>query len=300
MPETEPDVAEPSETSKPNPMFPDPTVTPAERDAYGYTEADMHPLNREKALELFDADKTVYLLHPDNTESMVFDRDEIITFTGDGGLCGISHADWQFTGEFKTQAILSGFREDALESDLLFGGESKFGIYQIPDYIEDYRDFRFASMRELEAHGLTPDRANYKLVYTAPLNQAFFNGLVSDHNRTLDAVFANFQDNRPADFTERSVSVSDVIVLQWRGEVSAHFVDSFGFRELPSFTGNERGKAPEETLSQSATRPEPKRPELLKPAGKEPQSLLGELAEAKDAVAKGNQQSAIKPNEREV
>ncbi len=124
--------------------------------------------------------------------------------------------------------------------------------------------------------------------------------LPSDHNRTLDAVFANFQDNRPDDFTERSVSVSDVIVLQWRGEVSAHFVDSIGFKELPSFTGNERGKAPEETLSQSATRPEPKRLEVLKPAGKEPQSLLGELAEAKDAVAKGNQQSAIKPNEREV
>jgi hypothetical protein len=36
------------------------------------------------------------------------------------------------------------------------------------------------------------------------------------------------------------MSISDVVVLQWRGEVSAHFVDSAGFKELPSFTGNER------------------------------------------------------------
>ncbi|MDR1668912.1 MAG: ssDNA-binding domain-containing protein [Oscillospiraceae bacterium] len=298
MPEAEPEAQEPPVPAKPNLMFPDPTITPAQRDEYGYTESSMHPLNREKALELFDEGKTVYMLYPDNTESMVFEREEIIAFTEDGGLCGIEHADWQHSGDFKTQAILSGFREDAKESDLLFGSESKFGIYQIPDYIDFYRDVRFAPIRELEAQGLTPNRNHYKLVYTAPLNQAFFNGMLPDHNRTLEAVFAKFQDNRPADFTERSVSVSDVIVLQWRGEVSAHFVDSFGFKELPSFTGNEREKAAEPTLSQNETRS--KRAEQQRPAPKAPQTLLGELAEAKKAIEKGSPPNNHKPNEREV
>jgi hypothetical protein len=286
-----------AEPSKPNPMFPDPTVTPAERDAYGYTESDMHPLGRDKALELFDAGQTVYLLFPDNTEAMAFDRDEIITFTGDGGLCGVSHADWQFSGEFKTQAILSGFREDALESDLLFGGESKFGIYQIPDYIADYRDFRFASMRELEARGLTPDRNNYKLVYTAPLT-------IHDTQINANKIFTDFQHDShecPSDFTGRSLSVSDVVVLQWRGEVSAHFVDSIGFKELPIFTGNEREQKPPETLLLIETNSKQKHAGPQKPAGqKPPDTLLGELAEAKDAVARGDQPGAHKPNEREV
>jgi hypothetical protein len=77
-------------------------------------------------------------------------------------------------------------------------------------------------------------------------------------------------------------------------------VDSFGFKELPSFTGNERVKAPEETLSQSATRSEQKRSEPQQPTDKEPETLLGELAEAKDAIARGNQPNAHKQNEREV
>jgi hypothetical protein len=297
MPEAEPDVTERSEPSKPNPMFPDPTVTPAERDAYGYTESDMHPLGRDKALELFDAGQTVYLLYPDNTEAMAFDRDEIITFTGDGGLCGVSHADWQFSGEFKTQAILSGFREDALESDLLFGSESRFGIYQIPGYIDDYRDVRFVSISELEAKGLTPDRNNYKLVYTAPLT-------IHDTQTNAHKIFADFQHDSPecpSDFTERSVSVGDVIVLQWRGEVSAHFVDSIGFKELPIFTGNEREQKPPETLSQIATNSNRKHAGPQEPAGKKPpDTLLGELAEAKNAVASGNRPGAHKSNEREV
>jgi hypothetical protein len=286
-----------AEPSKPNPMFPDPTVTPAERDAYGYTESDMHPLGRDKALELFDAGQTVYLLYPDNTEAMAFDRDEIITFVGDGGLCGVSHADWQFSGEFKTRAILSGFREDTLESDLLFGGESKFGIYQIPDYIEDYRDFRFASTRELEARGLAPDRDKYKLVYTAPLT-------IHDTQSNVNRIFNELQHDSPecpSDFTGHSLSVGDVVVLQWRGEVSAHFVDSIGFKELPSFTGNEREQKPPETLSLIETNSKQKHAEPQKPAGKKsPDTLLGELAEAKEAVARGNQPGVHKQNEREV
>jgi hypothetical protein len=315
MPEAEPDTTELPEPSKPNPMFPDPTVTPAERDAYGYTESDMHPLGREKALELFDAGQTVYLLYPDNTEAMAFDRDEIITFTGDGGLCGVSHADWQFSGEFKTQAILSGFREDALESDLLFGSESKFGIYQIPDYIEDYRDFLFASIRDLEAKGLTPDRNHYKLVYTAPLT-------IHDTQTNAHKIFADFQHDSPecpSDFTERSVSVSDVIVLQWRGEVSAHYVDSIGFEELPSFTGNEREQ--NRALSQIDTRTNvtelakasnaesKENPRIIngetppqsaqKPQNKGVPTLMDEINEAKQLVNR-NGQGAAKQNEREV
>jgi hypothetical protein len=51
------------------------------------------------------------------------------------------------------------------------------------------------------------------------------------------------------------MSVSDVIVLQWRGEVSSHFVDSVGFKELPSFTGNEREQADFSQLGKSSDAP---------------------------------------------
>jgi hypothetical protein len=71
------------------------------------------------------------------------------------------------------------------ETNLLYGG-NKFGIYQIREGIDDMRDFRFAPMRELEAHGLTVDRANYGLVYTGNLD-------IGDWLMNLNNIYADFQ-----------------------------------------------------------------------------------------------------------
>jgi hypothetical protein len=174
-------------------------------------------------------------------------------------------------------------------------------------------------MKELEAHGLTPDRANYELVYTALLN-------IHDRQTNLHKIFAGFQAEnaeRPADYAARSVSVSDVIVLQWRGEVSAHFVDSVGFKELANFTGEER---PQSTFLQVEKRPDTTSVDKLTadvksgkvislmdlsravnntpkqtPSQKSKPSILAGLEESKILAAQHNNKSAgQKSTEREV
>jgi hypothetical protein len=160
---------------------------------------------------------------------MVWEADEIKVHDG---LCGIEVPDWERICAAEKPAA----KENSRESELLHGDKNQFGIYQVRDDIDEPRNFRFAGMRELEAHGLTVDRSNYELVYTGEL--AIHDTLTNKHK-----IFKEFQHDSPEcpqDFAARSVSVSDVIVLQWRGEVSAHFVDSAGFAELPAFTGNER------------------------------------------------------------
>jgi hypothetical protein len=112
-----------------------------------------------------------------------------------------------------------------------------FGIYQIPSGIDAARDFRFATMSELKAHGLDIERKNYELVYTAPFPEQIEH--LSDRFTVLNRIYQDFNVNQPADYTARSVSVSDVIVLCWENNVSSHFVDDKGFVPVTGFVGNE-------------------------------------------------------------
>ena len=100
-----------------------------------------------------------------------------------------------------------------------------FSIYQVPAGPEG-RDFRFRSYEELQAAGLTVDRKNYALVYTAPL----------DGKTTLENIYRTFNtDDRPADFRGHSLSVSDVVVINRGGKEEAHYCDSIGFTPVPEF-----------------------------------------------------------------
>jgi hypothetical protein len=226
-------------------FLPDPSIEQTKMFDYGYTESDMYPLSFGKAVELFDTDHPIYLLYPDNTEALALDKDEIITFSGDG-LCGITKADWEMSPVYKAQMVLKGnmsaHSQSSMESDLLNNRPGMFGIYQLKD-LPELRNYRFSNSKEIKLLGLRVERENYDLVYTAPL-------LTYDTQINLNKIFQDFNIDRPADFKGHSLSVSDVIVLQWNGEVSAHFVDSIGFQELSHFTGNER--------EQRLTLPEPK------------------------------------------
>ena len=72
--------------------LPDPNITQADMRAYGYDYENMLPLEKETAYRLAkEADATIYMLHPDNTESMVIDLAEINDFDG---IFGIEKADW--------------------------------------------------------------------------------------------------------------------------------------------------------------------------------------------------------------
>ena len=59
----------------------------------------------------------------------------------------------------------------------------------------------------------------------------------------LEELFQVFNRSRPQDFEGHSLSVSDVIALKRSGEVSVHYVDSIGFKELSGFLD----KKPERT-----------------------------------------------------
>ena len=72
--------------------MPDEQVSTPDMQEYGYSYDGMLPVTRERALELDAAGLTVYVLHEDNTESMVFDPQEIMEH---GGLCGVDREEWE-------------------------------------------------------------------------------------------------------------------------------------------------------------------------------------------------------------
>ena len=102
--------------------------------------------------------------------------------------------------------------------------QDSFSIYQIKSG-DETRDYRFEPYDRLQAMGRSVDRANYDLVYTAPL----------DGKTTLEDIYRTFNIDHPADFKGHSLSVSDVVVLHQGGKDTAHYCDSFGFQQVPEF-----------------------------------------------------------------
>lgn len=76
---------------------PDPAISITERNEYGYTFDEILPLQRQRALELYDFDYSIYLLHPDNTEALVFEREEI---ENHDGLFGLESGEWLESPEY--------------------------------------------------------------------------------------------------------------------------------------------------------------------------------------------------------
>lgn len=105
--------------------------------------------------------------------------------------------------------------------------QGTFKIYQLPSG-EKYHGVRFESMDRLKADGVQLNKDDYELMYEGEVGE--FRG-----NATLEALFAQFNNDRPDDFFGHSLSVSDVIVISVDGKDTAYFCDSFGFTEMPEF-----------------------------------------------------------------
>ena len=108
----------------------------------------------------------------------------------------------------------------------------QYAILQLR-HIDETALERFSSMRELERMGLEPNIDHYEVVYTAPLRP------YKDQNIMLEELYEKFNVSRPEDFGGHSLSVSDIVALRENGEVSCHYVDSVGFKELPGFLKSE-------------------------------------------------------------
>ena len=100
----------------------------------------------------------------------------------------------------------------------------RFEIYQLTADPANAK-LLFTSYDGVHADGMTINRSNYELKYSAPLTP----------DTTLDSIYDQFNINRPADFTGHSLSVSDIVVLHRNGQDTAHYVDSIGFADVPEF-----------------------------------------------------------------
>ena len=220
--------------------LPDTMVGISEMQEYGYTWNEMLPLTKERALELFDHDLPVYLLHEDGSESTVNDRKQIAEHEG---MFGIEKGDWQNERKLRLMQEQLEDSDANREEQLLYGNTDKYGIYQLKDNPE-LDKFRFEGTESLKRMGITKDNfdavlpENYKLVYLGELSE--LQG--PTQSETLAAIYTKFNIDHPADYKAHSLSVSDIVVLHENGENSTHFVDSFGFTELPKFMLTLEGK----------------------------------------------------------
>ena len=204
--------------------MPDSEVSVSDMQEYGYFYDGMLPVTRERALELDAAGLTVYVLHEDNTESMVFDTEEIMEH---GGLFGVEHEEWEKSPQFHEKVLERQERQLEREQAFLAHEGCCFAIYQVS--WDDPQNVRFMNLDWLQSHNLAVDRSNYDLIYTAPLNGS------GSTMEQLETLYEQFNLKKPVDFHSPSLSVSDIVAIKQDGKVSCHYCDSVGFTEIPGF-----------------------------------------------------------------
>ena len=203
---------------------PDEQVSTPDMQEYGYSYDGMLPVTRERALELDAAGLTVYVLHEDNTESMVFDPQEIMDH---GGLFGVDHEEWEKSPQFHEKVMERQEHQQEREQAFLSQNRDCFAIYQVSR--DDPQNVRFMNLDWLKSHGISIDRSNYDLIYTAPLSES---GTVPEQ---LEKLYQQFNLEKPVDFHSPSMSVSDIVAIKQDGKVSCHYCDSVGFTQIPGF-----------------------------------------------------------------
>lgn len=244
--------------------LPDPMIGLSEMREYGYTWNEMLPLTQEKALELFDHDLPVYLLHNDGSETTVEDRKQI---TEHEGIFGIEKGDWENERKLRSMQAELSDNEINKEVKLLYGSSDKYGIYQLkhnPELVH----LRFESTESLKRMGITKDNfdaikpENYELIYVGELSEL----QEQTEGEMLEAIYEKFNIDHPEDYRGHSLSVSDIVVLHQNGKNSAHFVDSFGFTGLSDFIqtleGVKEQEAEIDTSGQDVQKSEPEKQEL--------------------------------------
>ena len=204
--------------------MPDEQVSTPDMQEYGYFYDGMLPVTRERALELDAAGLTVYVLHEDNTESMVFDSQEIMDH---GGLFGVDREEWEKSPQFHEKVIERQEHQQEREQAFLAQNRDCFAIYQVSR--DDPQNVRFMNLDWLKSHDISIERSNYDLIYTAPLRES---GTVPEQ---LEKLYEQFNLQKPADFHSPSMSVSDIVAIKQDGKVSCHYCDSVGFTQIPGF-----------------------------------------------------------------
>ena len=205
--------------------MPDEQVSAPDMQEYGYFYDGMLPVTRERALELDAAGLTVYVLHEDNTESMVFDPQEIMEH---GGLFGVDREEWEKSPQFHEKVMERQEHQQEREQAFLAQNRDCFAIYQVK-HTDELRDIRYEGMDWLHSIGQTVKRENYDLVYTAPLEPC------KSPQAAVEQLYHQFNNDHPADYHHPSMSVSDIVAIKQDGKVSCHYCDSSGFTQISGF-----------------------------------------------------------------
>lgn len=205
--------------------MPDEQVSIPDMQEYGYFHDGILPVARERALELDAAGLTVYVLHEDNTESMVFDPQEIMDH---GGLFGVDHEEWEESPQFHEKVMERQEHQQEREQAFLSQNRDCFAIYQVK-HTDELRDIRYEGMDWLRSIGQAVKRENYDLIYTAPLEPC------KSPQAAVEQLYNQFNNDHPADYHHPSMSVSDIVAIKQGGKVSCHYCDSVGFTQIPGF-----------------------------------------------------------------
>ena len=211
-----------------NGYMPDPSMSVEAMNAYGYTDSDMLPLSKERALELFERDVPIYMLYEGNTEAMAFEPEDIALFSG---CFGITSEDWEAVKDEVPPMDLELIKQKR-ERAFLESPVDAYAIYQLKRD-DSTTDIRFMNFEYLQEKGVEPQYENYELVYTGALTKD------GSQLEKLEDLYRIFNVEHPHDFSGHSLSVSDIVALKHAGVVSYHYVDSIGYKELTNFRTTE-------------------------------------------------------------
>lgn len=136
-------------------------------DEYARPDFKLTVINREQALRLYDEGKQIYLVRISPWPILVTAREEI---ERGSDTFQIAIADLEQERNMIEQ-----------ENVLLYGSEKQFGIYQITERDPEH-NYRFMGLDYVQKKGMTVSRADYDLIYAAPLTE----------KDTLDGIYERF------------------------------------------------------------------------------------------------------------
>ena len=204
--------------------MPDPALTQDDLEKCGYLDSDLLPLSKERAYELMERDLTVYIVQEGATPEMAFDTADL---DAHDGIFAVSREEWEQSPAFHEKVLERQEHQQEREQAFLSHAGDCFAIYQVSQ--ADPQNVRFMNLDWLQSHGLSVDRGNYDLIYTAPLDGS------GSTMAQLEKLYAQFNLQKPVDFHSPSMSVSDIVAIKQGGTVSCHYCDSVGFTEVPGF-----------------------------------------------------------------
>lgn len=108
----------------------------------------------------------------------------------------------------------------------------RFYIYQLKAGATNHL-LRFTgldTLRREKGNGFEPQLKNYEKVYSGTLK----------NGETLEELYSRFNLSLPKDFHGHSMSVSDVVAVEWEGNITANYVDSVGFESFPQMANEIR------------------------------------------------------------